>query len=822
MKKVICFLLCIVLILGVTPVCFAAETPEIKVATADVFSTEYIYDTCKVYLNNDKWFMDVADVARYTRSSYTNEGSSVALSHGSRTISIDLEKGKVSEDNIHFDIKTCILDNKLLIHAFPILTYLGAKCGVENNRLIINMPSSTIWEGLVRTPNENYFTLETFGGGFEQKTRLILNGILKILESGLSEALFNNAMKDALVEAMQIDPLKYDGSWETKSSRDERYGSMITAMIAANDFSPNFNEVFDGTESLISNIAIDYLKGANKDDALFINELEGVKGLFKVVSAASSFLSNLSTNSKCTSDSLDMLKAFSKHTTRNSKYYLAANSVQAKVESELSSTLDAAREVAKEKIADRFVDKAYEQLNLGKSGYLSITALIEESVNISVMLHKLFYGENNAFAYSSAETNAINLLMFKKELIKDIERLGEDILSENYTNAQDIDDYRLLNVLYYRILIAANEQLEDMIVAQGRENEADMASVISALHSNNNLFAKNLYILTTSSGTTFADVSAAAKANDWDKFDALKSKATEISESNDLAMYYLAIQSGQYAISGDYKYHTIQNGNDGMEPTGDLYKENIKTGEKTLIKKDTLAQCINVVGDKIFYTQYGGGPFNVGVHMISTDGTGYKKLTDTFVHTLVADESHVYFAVDYTYDQSGGIKRIDYSATSPTVETVISSISGIVYDMSLTDGKLVYSEVKTVVDKNTRIVVYDLSSKSKSVINDDDDVLENFEEIWTHNGYIYILKWHGHGTGQGFGTTINESMMRDLYRYDMASGKYEICELPTASYDKIFGDYYLGDIHSGILADFEKELPSDFANSAKYIFKVIE
>lgn len=57
MKKVMCFLLCVVLILGVTPVCFAAEAPEIKVATADVFSTEYIYDTCKVYLNNDKWFI---------------------------------------------------------------------------------------------------------------------------------------------------------------------------------------------------------------------------------------------------------------------------------------------------------------------------------------------------------------------------------------------------------------------------------------------------------------------------------------------------------------------------------------------------------------------------------------------------------------------------------------------------------------------------------------------------------------------------------------------------------------------------------------------
>ena len=821
MKRILCILLSAIMLIGLFPFCVAAEEPDIKMAIADVFSSEYGYDTCKVYLVKDKWLMDISDISRYTRTSISNSEKTTLLTHGTRNITIDISNSKVSEDGINFDIETYQMGNKTLIHAFPILTYLGAECDIEDNRLVINMPQSTIWEGLIRSSNENYFTLETFGGELEQNTRLILNGILKILECGLSSALFDNAIKDALIEAMQIDPLKYNGSWEIKEKTDERYSSMISAMIAANDFSPDFNEVFDRTESLIKNIAIEYLIGANEDDALYVLDLKGTKGLFDVVSTASSFLSNLSTNSKCTNDSLAMMKAFSKHTTKYSKYYLAANSVQSKVESELSSTLDAARDIAKDKIADKFVDKAYEQLNLGKSGYLSVTALIEESVNISVMLHKLIYGENNAFAYSSAETNAINLLMFKNELLKDMDNLGKKILSDNYTNEQDIEDYRLLNVLYYRILIAANEQLEDMIVAQGRENESDMKVVINNLHKNNDIFSKNLYRLIISKGEKFADTKELSKSNLWDNFEELKSKATELSEGNDLAMYYLSIQSGQYAISGDYKFSTIQNGNDGMEPTGDLYKENLKTGERTLLKKDTLAQCINVVGDKIFYTQYGGGPYNVGVHMISTDGTGYKKLTDTFIHTLVADESHVYFAVDYTYDQSGGIKRIDYSASSPVEKAVIPSISGIVYDMSLADGKLVYSEVKTVVDKNTRIVVYDIASKSKRIINDNDDVLENFEDIWTHNDYIYILKWHGHGMGQGYGTTINESMMRDLYRYNMASGKYEICKLPTASYDKIFGDYYLGDIYSGILDDFEKELPTDFSTSSKYVFSSV-
>ncbi|MBE6768328.1 MAG: hypothetical protein E7549_05380 [Ruminococcaceae bacterium] len=820
MKRIMCILLSALMFFGLFPLCVVAEEPDIKVAIADVFSSEYSYDTCKVYLVKDKWLMDISDVSRYTRTSLSNSQKTVLLTHGTRNITIDISNGKVSEDGISFNIETYQMGNKTLIHAYPILTYLGAECDIEDSHLVINMPQSTIWEGLIRSSNENYFALETFGGELEQNTRLILNGILKILESGLSGALFDNAMKDALIEAMQIDPLKYNGSWEIKEKTDERYGSMISAMIAANDFSPDFNEVFDRTESLITNIAIEYLIGANEDDALYVIDLKGTKGLFEVVSTASSFLSNLSTNSKCTSDSLAMVKAFSKHTTKYSKYYLAANSVQSKVESELSSALDAARDVVKEKIADEFVGAAYEQLGSGITGYIPIKALIEGSVNISVMLHKLIYGENNAFAYSSAETNAINLLMFKNELLKDMDNLGKKILSDNYTNEQDIEDYRLLNVLYYRILIAANEQLEDMIVAQERENEADMKAVIDNLHKNNDIFSKNLYRLTISKGEKFVDTKELSKSNSWDNFEELKSKATEPREGNDLAMYYLSIQSGQYAISGDYKYLTIRNGNNGMEPTGDLYKVNLTTGEKALIKKDTLAQCINVVGDKIFYTQYGGGPFNVGVHMISTDGSGYKKLTDEYIHTLVADESYVYYAVDYTYDPNEGIKRIAYDSSASTEETIIPSISGFVYDMCISNSKLIYSEVKTVVDKNTRIVVYDLSARNKTIINDGDDVLENFEEIWTNGEYIYILKWHEHSSGQGVVSDVSNVMRRDLYRYSLVTEKYEVCELPIASYDKIYG-YCIGDIYSGILDDFGKELPTDFSTSIKYVFSSV-
>ncbi len=531
MKKLISILLSVLILVGIVPFSIFAETIDIKEATVDVFSSEFGYGTCKLYLNGDKWLMDISDIAKYTRTSAVINGKKVVLSHGTRKISINMENGNLSEDGINFDIKTYQFDDKNLIHAFPILSYLGAECDIKENRFVIKMPQSTIWEGLVRSSNENYFTLETFGGKSEQNRRLFLNAVLKILESGLSSLLVDNAMKDAIVEVMQVDPLKYDGAWDIKEATDEKYGSLISAMIATNDFATNSNEILNDTNK-IANVAIDYLKVNNEDDILFTLELDQYKALFKTVSTATSFFSNLSVNSKCTKDSFAMLEAFMKHTTRKSYYYDAANDVKMKVESEWTSTLDSALDIARNKMADEYVKRLYKKLTSGKKGYTSVTKFLESSVNISVILHKLIYGENNAFAYASAETNAINMLMLKNELLKDIEVLGKKIISENYTNAQDIDDYRLLNAFYYRTLIAANEQLEDMIVAQGRENEEDMKDLISDLHDNNDIFVKNLYHLTVSKGEKFTDVKKLSKSNVWDSFEKPKNEVEEENEEN--------------------------------------------------------------------------------------------------------------------------------------------------------------------------------------------------------------------------------------------------------------------------------------------------
>ena len=100
MKKLICILLSLFMLIGAFPICVAADETEVRFAVADVFSSEFAYDTCNVYLIKDKWLMDITDISRYTRTAISVNEDKIILTHGTRNISIDLENGNVIEDTV--------------------------------------------------------------------------------------------------------------------------------------------------------------------------------------------------------------------------------------------------------------------------------------------------------------------------------------------------------------------------------------------------------------------------------------------------------------------------------------------------------------------------------------------------------------------------------------------------------------------------------------------------------------------------------------------------------------------------------------------------
>ncbi len=820
MKKTVALILVLIILLTTFLIPVNAEDGTLTVANAEVLSTECGYDNCLIYVKDGVALMSSADISRYTRAYITCDDSQVKINLGSRNIVVDISSGMLTEDTVSAKIKVVNHNGNILLHAYPILSYLGATCGVENNRLIINMPKVTMWEGLVRLGEENTLQTSAFGDETEQEVRLLLNGIMSILDNGILKTLLDSSLEDAVVFSLQINAMNFDSALEIKAQNDAENDALLDTMIAANDFASDFSDVFSEGESLTKSLVMDYFGYAVKNTDLEADFKAG-KDIFKGINIANTFLYNFSENMKYSDDTVEMVRAFCDYTPAFSEYYHLSQSLRDKTVNKLSATVEAAKETAKYALIDHLKEKLSKGVADGtvtiiKESTLSMLSIWEKSVDISVFLFKLCYGENNPFAYSEAETACINLLRLKEDLISTITELGETIKAEKYSDMQHIDDYRLLNIFYYRLLIAANLKFKEMIIADKREVE--LADTIRLLDENNNLFAQNLYKLSVSTGEAFLDISALAKNNTWDTYKALKDNAVAPTTVNDLAMYYLSVQSGSYTINNGYKYHTIQFESGDMEPAGGLYKENLVTREKVLLKEDTLARRINVVEDNVFYTKYGSGAGDMGVYMIAADGS-YKEIYNDFIGGLAADSEYVYFATDgfYSNDGSAAIYRVNYLKNDFSKEK-ITDIGPTIGDLNIAGNKLVYSEIPTMVDTNKNVVIYDIASKTKEIIPN----MDMFEDVWVHGNYIYILKWSGGEqlSGQGYKDNL-DFLNRSLYRYNMTNSKMEKCDLPQADYEELFSGFCIGDIYSNILDDFEKELPNDFAGSQKYVFVTV-
>lgn len=324
-------------------------------------------------------------------------------------------------------------------------------------------------------------------------------------------------------------------------------------------------------------------------------------------------------------------------------------------------------------------------------------------------------------------------------------------------------------------------------------------------------------------------------ANSKEIYDRLISRLLEVKKEleksasyNDLSNFYLALQQGQYAISNGYKYYTIQGeheGGEGMDASGHLYKENLETGEKTLLKSNVLAQCINVVEDKVFYTMYGAGPYNNGIHMISTDGSGYKRLSDCQPSTLVADQNYIYYAEYGVVNENPKIKRISYQEDTLSEETVTENGGMYIRHLSLLPGKLIYSYQEFLMDSNCEIAIYNLETKENLIVGEQTSESDksysalNYDEMmWAHGDYIYLLTW------KNFYAPLTKDKFekhlgRYFTRYQISTGSWEICsDVPLASYISLpyMDDYYMGRIDTNI-EFIEKGLPSDFKKS-EYVF----
>lgn len=592
MKRVICIILAALLCVGILPLSAFAEGAVLYTATVDIISTEYSNDTCQIYIYDDDCYMYIDDIVRYTRSAFAVDGDALTVTHGTRNIKIDLGKNELTEAGIAVEMKTLRNGDAIVVHAFPMLTYLGATCEVGDGYLTINMPEQTIWEGLVRTGKENDYTVETFGGETNRNLMLLFNGILELLESGLWDVIFTNNRKEAIMMAAQIDPLKYKGATDALTAAAEKQAGLLSNWASSYD---NVNAVWNAIDtwgspaldvamySIEKGLITEKTQKAFDSVDLGIDSVAGVMDFYAIT------MKDLSAMNACTEDSLLVFEALAKNIPDDSTFYDEVldvkKSLSNKGEATIKTTAAAALQNTLDNLPD-IVEKTAKKLAEANGGKLSVKAesvfgtiqLLDISLDAGVWVVKLM--ENilpgrDSFAFADAQTSALYLMYLKRDIAEVLDELAHTILVENYSNEQHIEDYRLMTIFYYKTLIAMYEQFKNLLIAEYGIDSEHIADDITKFDSDINEFSQRLYVLTAADGVAFPDVEEVSKSNKWDGSDVVSINAKEVPDGleglgaasmtlifggieADSIQYYNCSESGNFAvIEKDGKYGII-------------------------------------------------------------------------------------------------------------------------------------------------------------------------------------------------------------------------------------------------------------------------
>lgn len=545
MKRVVCVILAVLLCVAMIPVSAFAEEAALYTATVDVISTECSNDACQVYIYDDDCYMYIDDIVRYTRSTFTVEGDILTVTHGTRDIKIDLANNELTEDGIAVEMKTLHNGDAVVVHAFPMLTYLGATCDVGDGYLTINMPEQTLWEGLVRTGKENDYTLEVFGGEMNRNLMLLFNGILELLESGLCDVIFTNNRKEVIMMAAQVDPLKYKGATDALTAAAEKQAGLLSNWASSYD---NVNAVWNTIDtwgspaldvamySIEKGLITEKTQDAFDSVDLGIDSIAGVMDFYAIT------MKDLSAINACTEDSLLVFEALAENVPDDSKFYDEVldvkKSLSNKGEASIKTTAAAALQNTLDNLPD-IVEKTAKKMAEANNGKLSVKAesvfgtiqLLDVSLDAGVWVVKLM--ENilpgrDSFAFADAQTSALYLMYLKTDIAEALDELAQTILSENYSNEQHIEDYRLMTIFYYKTLIAMYEQFKNLLIAEYGINSEHIMDDITKFDSDINEFSQRLYVLTAADGVALPNVDEVSKSNKWDGSNVISTNMKEV------------------------------------------------------------------------------------------------------------------------------------------------------------------------------------------------------------------------------------------------------------------------------------------------------
>ena len=187
-----------------------------------------------------------------TRTKIDIKDDNIIINQGVRKIQINISNQKLTECNFESSITIIRESNKILIHAYPILTYLGAYCDFKDSAFCILMPANTLWEtwGYIDFDKNNIDIYEINGG----KNNVVISLTCDILiDMMFGHGFFVNVkdyINDAIFEALNINIYQYNSAKE----KLKKINTEINDFVNGNKNLKSLIDVLDNTASIEKDI----------------------------------------------------------------------------------------------------------------------------------------------------------------------------------------------------------------------------------------------------------------------------------------------------------------------------------------------------------------------------------------------------------------------------------------------------------------------------------------------------------------------------------------------------------------------------------------
>jgi hypothetical protein len=651
----------------------ASQQSEAKRYSINLASTELGKASLYIYVQDDTVFMDLDDVIKMTRTTKEVKDNIITLKHGTRSITLDTSAQTLEESELSIkvnDYKILNTSNKILVPAFSLLTYLGAKYSMKGDLLYVSMPAYTLWEATdFDTSKYNVDISQIWGSEKDIETRLYCDVIMQMIYGVGVFGSVDYIIKDAMYSVLDVDMYGYSSVQEENA----RFLQNIEAIYSYEDLGESAASLTESADFILQNSGLlkDYLEygsSVNKDVAEMVLGTQKINDISKSLDSANGMMDaglfftdifvTVSNRANYTKDTVEsMLTFINQYKTsfpeeyQDNSYYQAGNRISLTLKDDYNRFVITAAEESLGFIADQVASKGMGMLLTGSmAGINSVLLAVNVAKFVTGMLHKEF------IASTDSDMKALLLTDLQALSYKTLYSCSQDILTKKDYSRKALETYRQLWIYWIKTTMAMNDYMIDVYEFDKQIGSADI------LKNRNEALALQLYKLSYCTVADISDPSAIYQGKEFDKqidFSNLHEVAQDAESVDymDAAALYIT-ESGFYYIGSD-EYGD-----------GGLFRYNEQTGLTDKIAADCDAFVVS--GQYIFYNENvypnydspDGSLIGGQLHRCNTDGTNDRTVGSIRTTSFAYYNNHIYY---HDLDQLDGcLYMCDLEGGNPT------------------------------------------------------------------------------------------------------------------------------------------------------------